>query len=125
MRSLAAPIIIAPEADTWPGRGTRDLDALALQVAVTDQGGEQHGDGHRDLDEDVEAVEGDGPGDGHLGAVGGDLVPLEQGGHQGGHRHGRGHQRAGAHAEDFRNSEDTTIRASAPPIMISMGRMLR
>ena len=59
------------------------------QVAVGDQGGEQHGDGHHDLDEDVEPVEGDGAGDGHLGAVRGHVVPLEEGGHQGGDRRDR------------------------------------
>ena len=100
MRSLAAPIIIAPDADimasTWnsgPSIPSR------REVAVADQGGQQHGDGHHDLDEDVEPVEGDGAGDGDLGAVGAHLVPLEEGGHQGGDRHDRGDQRARAHTE--------------------------
>ena len=94
MRSLAAPIIIAPEADsmasTW---NSGPSDPLALQIAIADEGGEQHGDGHHDLDEHVEAVEGDGAGDGHLRSVGADRVPLVERGHQGGDRHRRGDDR--------------------------------
>ena len=39
------------------------LHPLPPQIAVSDQGGKEHGDGHRDLDEHIEPVEGDGPGD--------------------------------------------------------------
>ena len=102
------------------------LHALPPQVAVPDEGGQQHGDGHGDLDEDGEAVVGDGPGDGDLGPVGRSRGPT-----------GRARPPArrprsprppavpGPTPRILRNSEDATIRTTAPPIMISMGRMLR
>ena len=101
------------------------LHPLPPQVAVPDQGGEQHGDGHGDLDEDVEPVEGDGPGDGDLGPWVATWSHWT-----------RAATRAAIEVTEatrvpvptpriLRNREDTTISATAPPIMISMGRMLR
>ena len=86
MRSLAAPMIIAPDADSMASTWNSGPRPPRGEVAVGDQGGQRHGDRDHDLDEDVKPSKAMAPAMVTVGPVGGDAVPLEERRHQGCHR---------------------------------------